>query len=130
MDCADSECANAPVCQTSSEAELCDDKVDYADGKDCNGEPVCSGGSGTAEVCDDGIDNDGDGKTDCADRKDCGRDPACQPEPHSLKSQQGLNRAGPVFTLQYGMPGVANHAASSRKSHTLAPGPVGMSRFV
>ena len=33
---------------------------------------------GDTEVCDDGIDNDGDGRTDCADRKDCRTDPACQ----------------------------------------------------
>ena len=31
-----------------------------------------------AEVCDDGIDNDGDGDTDCAD-SDCTGDPACGP---------------------------------------------------
>jgi hypothetical protein len=34
------------------------------------------GGNGDPEICDDGIDNDGDGKTDCADR-DCRNDPAC-----------------------------------------------------
>lgn len=42
---------------------------------------VCGGDSGgetDPEICDDGIDNDGDGKIDCADKKDCNRDPACQ----------------------------------------------------
>jgi hypothetical protein len=29
------------------------------------------------EVCDDGVDNDGDSMTDCADTKDCRKDPAC-----------------------------------------------------
>ncbi|MDJ0805615.1 MAG: hypothetical protein QNJ78_02160 [Gammaproteobacteria bacterium] len=29
------------------------------------------------EICDDGIDNDGDGLIDCSDRLDCHRDPAC-----------------------------------------------------
>jgi len=84
VDCADNECTGAPVCQTSSEPEICDDgfdndgdnKVDCADKKDCNGDPVCSGGSGTAETCDDGFDNDGDARIDCDDR-DCRRDPAC-----------------------------------------------------
>jgi Zn-dependent metalloprotease len=33
-----------------------------------------------AEVCDDGVDNDGDGNTDCADA-DCASDPACAPPP-------------------------------------------------
>jgi hypothetical protein len=49
MDCADNECTNAPVCQTG----------------------------GDPEICDDGIDNDGDNKVDCADKKDCNGDPAC-----------------------------------------------------
>ncbi|MEN8178240.1 MAG: hypothetical protein ABFS39_06415, partial [Pseudomonadota bacterium] len=30
------------------------------------------------EVCDDGIDNDGDGLVDCSDRLDCRTDPACR----------------------------------------------------
>lgn len=47
VDCADSECANATVCNTG-----------------CNGSPTC------VEVCDDQIDNDGDGAIDCRDT-DC-----------------------------------------------------------
>ncbi|MDX1777012.1 MAG: hypothetical protein R3297_10545, partial [Desulfobulbales bacterium] len=44
---------------------------------------VCASGGGGGppsdpEICDDGIDNDGDGKVDCDDRGDCKRDPACQ----------------------------------------------------
>jgi hypothetical protein len=36
-----------------------------------------NGGGGTGpEICNDGIDNDGDGKTDCTDRE-CKKDPAC-----------------------------------------------------
>jgi hypothetical protein len=34
------------------------------------------GGGGDPEICDDGLDNDGDGKTDCQDR-DCRNDAAC-----------------------------------------------------
>ena len=34
------------------------------------------GGGGNKEICDDDIDNDGDGLTDCDDR-DCRKDPAC-----------------------------------------------------
>ena len=34
------------------------------------------GGGKKERLCDDGIDNDGDGLTDCADR-DCRKDPAC-----------------------------------------------------
>jgi hypothetical protein len=33
---------------------------------------------GEPEICDDGIDNDGDGKIDCSDKKDCRKDPVCQ----------------------------------------------------
>jgi hypothetical protein len=29
------------------------------------------------EICNDGVDNDGDGDIDCDDRRDCRRDPAC-----------------------------------------------------
>ena len=32
-----------------------------------------------SEICDDGLDNDGDGKTDCADKR-CGASIACRPE--------------------------------------------------
>ena len=39
-----------------------------------NGGGPGSGGD-PAEVCDDGIDNDGDGKTDCSDKKDCRKTP-------------------------------------------------------
>jgi len=40
---------------------------------------VCGGDSGGSdpEICDDGIDNDGDNKIDCADKQDCNNDPAC-----------------------------------------------------
>lgn len=30
------------------------------------------------EICDDGIDNDGDALADCLDRLDCRQDPACK----------------------------------------------------
>jgi Tol biopolymer transport system component len=33
---------------------------------------------GEAEICNDGIDNDGDGLTDCLDKLDCRQDPACK----------------------------------------------------
>jgi hypothetical protein len=33
---------------------------------------------GSVEVCDDGLDNDGDGKVDCSDRGDCRRDSYCR----------------------------------------------------
>jgi Tol biopolymer transport system component len=34
--------------------------------------------TGSDEVCDDGMDNDGDGLVDCRDRIDCRRDPVCK----------------------------------------------------
>ncbi len=37
------------------------------------------------EVCDDGVDNDGDGATDCAD-SDCANDPVCEPPPGGKES--------------------------------------------
>jgi hypothetical protein len=44
------------------------------DGSDRHSGPACP--SGDPEICDDGIDNDGDGDIDCADA-DCSGDPAC-----------------------------------------------------
>lgn len=45
------------------------------------------------EVCDDGIDNDGDGDTDCAD-SDCSGDPVCQPEPDPEVCDDGIDNDG------------------------------------
>jgi hypothetical protein len=50
-------------------------------GKPCPGSGGDGGGDGgggsTPEICDNGIDDDGDGKVDCADKKDCRNDPYC-----------------------------------------------------
>ncbi len=59
----------------------CDIKSNGTD-EDCDGSDrtkgkACEGGSsGDPEICDDGLDNDGDGDTDCDDR-DCRKDSAC-----------------------------------------------------
>jgi hypothetical protein len=45
------------------------------DGSDRTSGPPCSGGGGDPEICDDTIDNDGDGDVDCDD-SDCIGDPA------------------------------------------------------
>jgi hypothetical protein len=58
----------------------CDIKSDGID-QDCSGKDRTKGkacpGNFSTELCDDGIDNDGDGKIDCADRKDCSKYPVC-----------------------------------------------------
>ena len=41
-------------------------------GDDGGGEPVPD------EICNDGIDNDGDNNIDCADKKDCNKDSFCR----------------------------------------------------
>lgn len=47
-----------------------------------SGTLACGGDSGgsteTAEICNDLIDNDGDGRVDCADKKDCRKDSYCR----------------------------------------------------
>ena len=58
----------------------------YAQIPSISGPLACGGGGsdtggdtgGTDEICNDGVDNDGDGKTDCADKKDCNRDSFCR----------------------------------------------------
>jgi hypothetical protein len=60
--------------------------ADYPDKTSCNGDTNCQwvGGKNNGscqdagEICDDGVDNDGDGLTDCDD-SDCVDDPACLP---------------------------------------------------
>ena len=42
----------------------------------CGGDS--GGGTVTAEICNDSIDNDGDGKIDCADKRDCREDSYCR----------------------------------------------------
>jgi hypothetical protein len=82
FDCDDSDCTDDPVCQTGMACG------DYATKSECNNDPNCSwsgspkNGSclddagGAAEICDNGIDDDGDGLIDCDDG-DCANDPAC-----------------------------------------------------
>jgi hypothetical protein len=54
----------------------------YADIPSISGTLACGGDSGgnteTAEICNDLIDNDGDGRVDCADKKDCRKDSYCR----------------------------------------------------
>jgi hypothetical protein len=54
----------------------------YADIPSISGSLACGGDSGgnteTAEICNDLIDNDGDGRVDCADKKDCRKDSYCR----------------------------------------------------
>ena len=54
-----------------------DETVDVTTVFDTASSSVTDGG-GDPEICDDGIDNDGDGKVDCRDKKNCRKDPACQ----------------------------------------------------
>ena len=57
---------------------------------------------GTSEICNDGIDNDGDGAVDCAD-PDCAGDPACGPSPTCAVDED----------FEGGTSGWANSAAST-----------------
>jgi hypothetical protein len=83
VDCDDSDCDADPACQTGMACS------EYVDKGACNNDPNCEwvgspksgfcqdATGGTAEICDDGIDNDGDTLVDCDDG-DCSGDPACQ----------------------------------------------------
>jgi hypothetical protein len=92
-DCNDSNPCTIDVCSASGSCELttiagcrpCKTAADCDDGNACTTD-VCAAGVCQArpiagcgvEVCNDGIDNDGDGKIDCQD-EDCAKDPACAP---------------------------------------------------
>jgi hypothetical protein len=65
--CAAAVCAVDDFCCTSAWDAICVSEAEQL----CGG--VCSGG---VEVCDDGLDNDGDGAVDCGD-DDCSADPTC-----------------------------------------------------
>ncbi len=55
---------------------------------------TCAGGGavnpGEVEICDDGLDNDGDGYFDCADN-DCGQTAICQSPEHESRCDDGLD---------------------------------------
>jgi hypothetical protein len=89
IDCADPDCATFPGCASDfcpgyAGANTCCQNSDpcgwAADGYcDCDGtcawdQPDCGGPQ--PEICDDGLDNDGDGAVDCAD-PDCATFPGC-----------------------------------------------------
>ena len=78
IDCADSDCADDPICAATAEncVNGADDDGDGAidcDDSDCAEHPTCVA---SEDICDDGLDNDEDGVTDCDD-SDCDGDPAC-----------------------------------------------------
>ena len=52
----------------------------FAEISSISGALACGGEAddGASEICDDGLDNDGDGKVDCTDRGDCRRDSFCR----------------------------------------------------
>ena len=70
---------SSPIEISACSELICDDFVDNdGDGwTDCD-DPDCFGNPAcTEQICDDGLDNDGDGYVDCNDF-DCLDDPACQ----------------------------------------------------
>ena len=57
---------------------------------DCNYHPACSGGG--QEICDNGIDDDGDNKIDCDDILDCGGFCIQQLKQENQQLQQRIDR--------------------------------------
>ena len=108
VDCEDSQCAGAPECGTSGGGACCEsssepgcsdaavescvcaddpfccnntwDNQCVSEADACGG---CNGGGGAppaAEICGNGLDDDGDGAADCDDL-DCETSPSCAPPP-------------------------------------------------
>ncbi len=82
IDCADSDCASLPVCQSPTQEFWCDDDLDNdedgltdCDDPDCASDAACAGLVELA--CADQLDNDGDGWADCFD-PDCAESIACK----------------------------------------------------
>lgn len=70
-----------PSCKNndaSPQAEICNDGIDNdGDGfTDCDDNDCTTNSTCAVEICNDGIDNDNDGFTDCADN-DCTSSPDC-----------------------------------------------------
>ena len=121
VDCDDWDCDDDAACGGSSESEVevCDDGIDMTgtgrrscgtpvrarsattrdcdDDWDCDDDAACDGSGGSTgedEVCDDGIDNDGDSFVDCDDW-DCDDDPAC---PGETVCDDGIDNDGNGYT--------------------------------
>lgn len=75
IDCADPDCAGFASCKES----ICYDGTDNdKDGKiDCR-DSDCSSEATCGEICDNGVNDDGDPNIDCNDRRDCADHPSCQ----------------------------------------------------
>lgn len=87
IDCKDTGCADDPACAVSPPEQFCQDSDNdgYGPGGLCkNGEYDCDDkdfevNPGSAEICDDGIDNNCNGFIDCDDVEWCSKDPVCNP---------------------------------------------------
>ena len=81
-DCNDPDCATDPACTGGGP---CTSPIDCDDGDPCTADECIGGtcvytpiaGCGSSELCNNGIDDDGDMLIDCDD-PDCFTDPACQ----------------------------------------------------
>ena len=68
--CTDDSCDPSTGCVTTDNTVACDD-LDACTTGDVCAAGVCDGTQTCFEVCDDGVDNEGDGLIDCADTTDC-----------------------------------------------------------
>ena len=74
-----------------SDIEICDDGLDNdGDGAVDAADDECEA---PAEICDNGADDDGDGAADCADA-DCVAEPACNPEDDDTECADGIDNDG------------------------------------
>lgn len=84
-DCADRECATDAACQSSESS--CGNAI-------CEAHETAANCAADCEICDNGIDDDGDSYIDCADTE-CGESSACEVD--TVCNENGICETGETY---------------------------------
>ena len=75
--CMDPACGESSLCVWGQQTGGCVADVDCGEGQYCDDNSECQPISPNIELCNDGLDNDGDGAIDCGDIIDCSNEQVC-----------------------------------------------------